>query len=105
MPMPILHAGATVLCMHAGNAVPTAPFPRVTVSGQPVVQTTSPYVIAGCTQASVPAPFCASGQWVTGATRVQVGHLPVAIVGGTAVCLAPGTGMQAVASQTRVLAT
>jgi hypothetical protein len=42
---------------------------------------------------------------VTGATRVQVGHLPVAIVGGTAVCLAPGTGMQAVASQTRVLAT
>jgi hypothetical protein len=36
---------------------------------------------------------------------VQVGHLPAAIVGGTAVCLAPGTGMQAVASQTRVLAT
>lgn len=105
MPMPILHLGATVLCMHAGNAVPTMPFPRVTVSGQPVVQTTTPYVIAGCTQAGVPAPFCATGQWLVGATRVLAGGLPVAIVGGTAVCLAPGTGMQAVVTQTRALAT
>jgi uncharacterized Zn-binding protein involved in type VI secretion len=105
MPMPILHLGATVLCMHAGNAIPIAPYPRVTVSGQPVVQTNTQYVIAGCTQAAAPAPFCASGQWVSGATRVMAGHLPVAIVGGNAICLAPGTGMQAVATQTRVLAT
>ena len=103
--MPVLHLGATVLCMHAGNAVPTMPFVRVTVSGQPVVQVTTPYVIAGCTQASVPAPFCATGQWVVGATRVMAGGLPLAIVGGTALCVATGTGLQAVASQTRVLAT
>ncbi|MGY1409192.1 MULTISPECIES: hypothetical protein [unclassified Luteimonas] len=103
--MPILHLGATVLCMHAGNAVPTMPFPRVSVSAQPVVQVTTPYVIAACTQASVPAPFCATGQWVVGATRVLAGGLPVAIVGGTALCVATGTGMQAVATQTRVLAT
>ena len=102
--MPILHLGATVLCMHAGNAVPTAPFPRVTVSGQPVVQIGTPYVIAGCTQASVPAPFCATGQWLMGATRVMAGGLPLAVVGGTAVCVAPGTGMQAVSTQTRALA-
>jgi len=102
--MPVLHLGATVLCMHAGNAVPTMPFPRVTVSGQPAVQVTTPYAIAGCTQASVPAPFCATGQWVAGATRVLAGGLPLAIVGGTALCVATGTGMQAVASQTRVLA-
>ena len=103
--MPVLHLGATVLCMHAGNALPTMPFPRVTVSAQPVVQVTTPYVIAGCAQASVPAPFCASGQWVVGATRVLAGGLPLAIMGGTALCIATGTGMQAVASQTRVLAT
>lgn len=103
--MPILHLGATVLCMHAGNAIPIAPYPRVTVSGQPVVQTNTQYAIAGCTQAAASAPFCATGQWVTGATRVMAGGLPVAIVGGSAVCLAPGTGMQAIATQTRVLAT
>jgi uncharacterized Zn-binding protein involved in type VI secretion len=105
MPMPVLHLGATVLCMHAGNAVPTMPFPRVTVSGQPVVQTTTPHVIAGCSLSTSSGPFCASGQWIVGATRVLAGGLPLAIVGGTAVCIATGTGMQAVASQTRVLAT
>lgn len=102
--MPILHLGATVLCMHAGNAVPTMPFPRVTVSGQPVVQTTTPHVIAGCALTGS-SPHCATGQWLVGATRVMAGGLPVAIMGGTAVCLAPGTGMLAVATQARALAT
>ena len=32
----------------AARRTPTAPFPRVTVSGQPVVTLASPYVIAGC---------------------------------------------------------
>lgn len=105
MPMPILHFGATVLCMHAGNALPAMPFPRVTVSGQPVVQTTTPYIVAGCALASTSAPPCASGQWLTGATRVLAGGLPVAIVGGSAVCVAPGTGLLAVVTQTRALAT
>jgi hypothetical protein len=48
MPAPVLHLGATVLCTHAGQATPLAPFPRVTVSGQPVVTLTSPYAIAAC---------------------------------------------------------
>ena len=48
MPAPILHLGATVLCTHAGQAAPMAPFPRVMVSAQPVVTLTSPYAIAGC---------------------------------------------------------
>jgi len=52
MPAPVLHLGATVLCSHAGQATPLAPFPRVTVSGQPVVTLTSPYAIAGCALAS-----------------------------------------------------
>jgi len=103
--MPVLHLGASVMCMHAGTAVPTMPFPRVSVSGQPVVQTNTPYVIAGCSLSTSSGPFCASGQWLVGATRVLVGGLPVAIAGGTAACIATGTGMQAVASQTRVLAT
>lgn len=103
--MPILHLGATVMCMHAGSATATMPFPRVTLSGQPLVQTTTPYVIAGCSLSTSSGPFCATGQWIVGATRVLAGGLPVAIVGGTAVCIATGTGMQAVATQTRALAT
>ena len=33
MPGPLLHLGATVLCAHGGQAQPTAPNPRVLVSG------------------------------------------------------------------------
>ncbi len=103
--MPIVHLGATVLCMHAGSALPAAPFPRVTVSGQPVVQVTTPYAIAGCALTGTSAPPCTTGQWLAGATRVTAGGLPLAVVGGSAVCVAPGTGMLAVATQTRALAT
>ncbi len=53
MPGPIVHVGAVVTCMHAGPAQPTAPFPRVTVSGQPIVTLATPYVVAGCATRSV----------------------------------------------------
>ena len=36
MPGFVLHVGATVLCAHGGQAQPTAPNPRVLVSGQPI---------------------------------------------------------------------
>lgn len=104
MPTPILHLGATVMCMHAGNAVPAMPFPRVTVSGQPVVQTTIPHNIIGCSLGSSSGQFCSTGHWLVGASRVTAGGLPVAIVGGTAVCATTGTGMVAISSQTRVIA-
>ena len=58
MPAPVLHLGATVLCMHAGTATPAAPFPRVLVSGQQVVTLTSPYVVAGCALTGTGAPPC-----------------------------------------------
>ena len=61
MPTPVLHLGATVMCMHDGTALPMMPYARVLVSGQPVVQTDTPYGIVGCTQASVPASFCTMG--------------------------------------------
>ena len=48
MPGFLVHVGATVLCAHAGQAQPTVPNPRVTVSGQPTVTITAPYVVAGC---------------------------------------------------------
>ena len=61
MPAPILHLGATVLCTHAGPATPLAPFPRVLVSGQPVVTLASPYAVAGCALTGTGAPPCVTG--------------------------------------------
>lgn len=105
MPTPVLHLGATVICMHAGQAHPVMPFPRVTVSGEPVVQTAILHTIVGCSLVGSSGAFCATGQWLVGASRVMAGGLPVAVVGGTAVCAATGTGMVAISSQTRVIAT
>ncbi|MCK9495115.1 MAG: hypothetical protein M0R75_06415 [Dehalococcoidia bacterium] len=104
MPAPVLHFGATVLCQHAGPAQPTTPFPRVTVSGQPVVTQISPWVITGCALTGS-APPCVSAQWVTGAVRVLAGGAPVLIQTGQAVCVPTGTGLMPVVVQPRVSAT
>ena len=105
MPGPILHLGATVLCAHAGQAQPVAPFPRVLVSGQPVTTMSSPYAIAGCALTGTPNPPCATAQWVTGAVRVLAGGAPVLVQSGQAVCVPTGTGLIPVATQIRVTAT
>ena len=105
MPAPILHLGATVLCTHAGQAMPTAPFPRVMVSAQPVVTIASPYAIAGCALTGSPVPPCATGQFVVGAVRVLAGGAPVATLASSSVCVPTGTPMLPLVAQTRVLAT
>jgi hypothetical protein len=104
MPAPVLHVGAAILCMHGGTAQPTAPFPRVLVSGQPVVTQATPYVVAACALASVPSPPCVTAQWVLGAMRVLAGGTPLLIATGTAVCVPTGTGLVPTGFQTRVLA-
>ena len=106
MPGFILHMGATVLCAHAGQAQPTAPNPRVLVSGQPVATQLAPYVVAGC-------PFvppagngpCVTAQWVTGAVRVLAGGAPVLLQTSLALCAPTGTPLTVVVTQTRVIAT
>jgi hypothetical protein len=103
MPGFLLHQGATVLCLHGGQAQATAPNPRVTVGGQPVVTQAAPHAVAGCpftTPASNPLP-CVTAQWVTGATRVLVGGVPVLLQDSQAVCAPNGTGVQNVVTQVR----
>ena len=104
MPAPILHLGATVLCTHTGQATPLAPFPRVTVSGQPVVTLTSPYAIAGCALSTTSTPPCVTGQFISGAARVLAGGAPVVTMIGSSVCTPTGTPMLPIAAQARVLA-
>jgi hypothetical protein len=106
MPGPVLHLGATVLCSHGGQATPTAPNPRVTLSGQPVATVAAPYAVAGCAFAP-PAGNgpCVTGQWVVGATRVLVLGQPVVLMTGASTCVPTGTPLVPVAAQARVIAT
>lgn len=104
MPGPILHLGATVLCSHGGQATPSAPMPRVTVSGQPVTTVAAPYLIAGCPFPPVSGGPCVTAQWIVGATRVLAGGVPVVIQTGTAICAPTGVPLLAVAAQPRVVA-
>jgi len=105
MPAPILHLGATVTCMHAGPATPLTPFPRVLLSGQPVVTQATPYAIAGCALTGTPNPPCVSAQWVSGAVRVLAGGAPVVLQISQAVCVPTGTGLLPLVVQPRVMAT
>ena len=107
MPGFLVHVGATVLCSHAGQAQPVVPNPRVTVTGQPTVTISSPYVIAGCT---LPPPLAANGpcvtaQFVTAATRVTSNGQPLLLFDSQAICAPTGTPLILTVTQTRVTAT
>lgn len=106
MPGPILHMGATVLCSHGGQAMPTAPSPRVLVSGTPIATIAAPYAVAGCAFAPPGGNGpCVTAQWVVGAVRVTSMGQPVVIMTGTAVCTPTGTPLVPVQAQMRALAT
>ena len=106
MPGFLLHVGATVLCSHGGQAQPTAPNPRVLVSGQPTVLITAPYVVAGC--ALPPPPMangpCVTAQWLVGSTRVTSNGQPLVVQSSQAICAPSGTPLLIVATQTRASA-
>jgi hypothetical protein len=104
MPGPVLHVGAIVLCGHGGQATPTAPVPRVLVSGQPVATISAPYAVAGCPFASAPGP-CVTGQWIVGSSRVTAMGQPLALQSGVGLCAPNGAPMTPVFAQPRVVAT
>ncbi len=107
MPGFMLHVGATVMCAHGGQAQPTVPNPRVTVSGQPTVAMTGPYTVAGC---AMPPPTagngpCVTATWTTGATRVTSNGQPLLLLDSQAICAPTGTPLLITVTQTRVTAT
>jgi len=105
MPGFLLHQGATVLCMHAGQAQATVPNPRVKVSGQLTVQQPNPWIVGGCPFVAGVTPMpCVTAQWVTGATRVRSGGLPLLLQDSHAVCVPNGTGVNVLVTQIRVRA-
>ena len=105
MPGFVLHVGATVLCTHGGQAQALVPNPRVLVNGQPVVTQSSPYAVAGCPFVPPAAGPCATAQFVTAATRVLAGGVPVLLQTSQSVCAPTGTPLNVVVTQTRVQGT
>ena len=103
MPGFLLHVGATVLCSHSGQAQPTVPNPRVTVSGQPAVTMTAPYVVAGCTLPPPPAANgpCVTAQWVTAATRITSNGQPLLLFDSQAICAPTATPLLVLVTQVR----
>jgi len=104
MPGFLLHLGATVLCSHAGQAVPVATNPRVTVGGQPIVTISNTYTVAGC---AMPPPIagngpCVTAQFITSATRVTAGSQPVLLQDSQSICAPTGTPLMIVVTQVRV---
>lgn len=104
MPGPILHVSAVVTCPHGGQAMPTAPVPRVLVSGMPVTTIAAPYAIAGCPLVPPPPGPCVSAQWVLGALRVMALGQPVAIQGGVSICTPTPAPLLPLVVQPRVVA-
>ena len=104
MPGPLLHVGATVICVHGGQAQPTAPNPRVLVSGQPIVTQPAPYVVAGCVFniSGAPSP-CITAQWITAAVRVLSNGMPVLLMDSQAICAPNGTPLLITVTQPRVV--
>ncbi|MCC7564810.1 MAG: DUF4280 domain-containing protein [Methanomicrobiaceae archaeon] len=103
MPGFLLHIGATVLCLHGGQAQATAGNPRVRVAGQPVVTQPYPHTIAGCPFATAAGPQpCVTAQWISAALRVRAGGQPVLLQDSQATCVPNGTGVSVFMTQLRV---
>jgi hypothetical protein len=102
MPGTLLHVGATVLCAHTGQAQPTVPNPRVTVSGAPTVTIASPYAVAGCSLPPAAGGPCVTAQFVTAALRITSNGQPLLLLDSQAICAPTGTPLIATVTQPRV---
>lgn len=87
----LLHLGATVICTHGGQAMPGGSSARVRLSGQPAVNLTHAYSVAGCPFATPePAPKpCASVQWTSVATRIRMEGQPAILSTSTGITIGP----------------
>jgi len=92
------------MCMHAGQAQPTVPNPRVMVNNRPTVLQTNPYMVAGCpfTPANGGNGPCVTAQWVTASVRLTSNGVPLLLQDSIAVCTPTGTGLNIIITQMRV---
>lgn len=102
MPGYLLQQGATVMCLHGGQAQPLVPNFRVKVSGQPTVLRSSPYSISGCANPPANVGPCTLANWVTAAIRVKSMGQPVLLQDSQSICSPTGTPLMVAVTQMRV---
>jgi hypothetical protein len=105
MPGFLIQQGATVTCVHGGQAMGTVPSPSVTLEGMPASAVPDPWVVAGCAGVPSSVPPCVTAQWTVGTLRVTSYGQPLVIQGGVAVCTPAGTPLLPAVTQVRVVAT
>jgi hypothetical protein len=101
----LLHQGAVVMCAHGGQAMPTQPNSRVTVSKMPTATISAPWQVIGCPGVPSAVPPCVTGQWVLGTLRVISGGQFLVINSGAAVTIPGAVPLLPSSFQTRVKAT
>ena len=103
MPGYLLHSGATVICSHGGQAMPTMPNPRVRVSSQPIVTQPTMYTVAGCPFVTGGNPLpCITASWMTAAARVKAGGIPVLLQDSQAITTPNAVPLNVIVTQFRV---
>jgi len=100
----LVQQGATVLCSHGGQAQPTAPNPRVTLSGQSAVSLSAPWTVAGCPFPPNSGGPCVTATWTAGTVRVTSSGEPLVVQGGSATCVPTGVPLSVSVAQPRVSA-
>jgi hypothetical protein len=104
MPGRLVQQGATVMCSHGGQAMPTAPNPRVRLGGAAVLSLPTPWTVAGCALPPVSGGPCATATWTSGTVRVRSSGQPLVVGSGTATCVPTGVPLQVTLTQIRVQA-
>ncbi len=105
MPGFIIQQGATVMCVHGGQAMPTVPNPRVMLEGMPTCLLASPWTVAGCPGIPPNVPPCVMASWITGTVRVTSNAQPLLVQSSQAICTPTGTPLLPIVTQVRVSAT
>lgn len=101
----VLNVSTQVNCSHGGRATAVTPFERVRVDGQPILTTQTGFQISGCPLAPGEGGPCVTGRFLSGATRVSAGGLPLALQHDPSVCDPTGSPMIVVlVAQSRVTA-
>lgn len=104
MPGRLVQQGATVMCSHGGQAMPTTPNPRIRLGGAAAISLPAPWTVAACPLPPVSGGPCATAMWTVGTVRVRSMGQPLVIQGGTATCVPTGVPLQVTVTQVRVQA-
>ncbi len=103
MPGFVLHQGASVLCVHGGQAMPASPNPRVKVGGQMIAVQGGMYSVAACpftTPGGTPQP-CVTASWVVAAVRVKSLGMAVLLQDSQSITTPNAVPLQVMVTQTR----